>query len=177
MNRRDFLKLTSAAVAGCTLAGASPWSFAQGSGWPVWMRRGDDEYRVDASTPEGYQAVRWLLRDVSAGKVGLPHLDLIRMISYSQAWVAAYNIHSLYTATSGLRLPETNDKTEGASKNSLHMPDKNGWFFALDFRAKGLTAEYTAKLMEAVGMGGVGLYWRRNFVHGDVGRKRSWARK
>ena len=141
------------------------------------MRRGNDEYRFDASTPEGYQAVRWLLRDVSAGKVGLPHLDLVRLVSFSQAWVAAHGIHSLYTVTSGLRLPETNSKIEGAALSSLHQPDKNGWFFALDFRAKGLTAEYTAKLMEAVGMGGVGLYWQREFVHGDVGRKRRWEGK
>jgi uncharacterized protein YcbK (DUF882 family) len=145
--------------------------------WPLWMRRGKDEWRFDAATEEGYRAAMWLLRDVQANRMGYPHPRLLYLLSWMQSWLAAHKIHSLIDATSGMRLQHTNVKIEGAAKGSFHLPDENNYFFATDFRARGLDAPYTAKLLQAVGMGGIGVYWQRDFVHADVGRPRTWKGK
>jgi uncharacterized protein YcbK (DUF882 family) len=153
------------------------WSLEGLPSMPLWMRRGKDTYQFDAASPDGYRAAMWLLRDVQAGRMGYPHPKLLEILSFAQSWLAANSFHSLFDATSGLRVRATNNRTEGAAQSSLHLPTPEGWFFATDFRAQGLDAPYTAKLMELVGMGGVGLYWQRDFVHADVGRVRRWQGK
>lgn len=172
LGRRDFLRL----VAGAATAVAVPPVFAQTQqAWPLWLRRGKDEHRFDAAQQDGYKAAMWLLRDVRAGAYGLPHPRLLYLASWAQSWLAAHSIHAVFDVTSGLRLPATNAAIEGAAQASLHLPTPDWYFFAFDFRARGLDAEYTAMLMRAVGMGGVGIYWKRDFVHADVGRRRDWS--
>ena len=144
---------------------------------PLWLKRGDEEYRFDASTPEGYRAAMWLMRDIQAGKVGYPHPYLLQVLARAQNWLAAYAFHIRFDITSGMRTYETNRQIEGAARSSLHQPTADGWFFATDFRGKNLDATYTAKLMQAVGAGGVGLYWQREFVHADIGKPRTWVKK
>ena len=144
---------------------------------PLWLRRGNEEFRFDASTPEGYRAAMWLMRDIQSNRVGYPHPYLLQALARAQNWLAAYAFHIRFDVTSGMRTLETNQKTEGAARSSLHQPNPDGWFFATDFRGKNLDATYTAKLMQAVGAGGVGLYWQREFVHADIGRPRTWVKK
>lgn len=141
---------------------------------PLWLTRGRDEYRVDIATKDGYKALRWALRDVMADKMGYPDLALLSALSRAQTALASLKMHSRFDFTSGLRTPQTNSKIEGAAQASLHLPDADGYFKASDFRAKGFDSEFTAKLMRMVGMGGIGIYHVRDFVHADTGRMRTW---
>jgi uncharacterized protein YcbK (DUF882 family) len=141
---------------------------------PLWLMRADEVFRIDVATVKGYKAAQWALRDIQAGRMGFPDVSLLTALSRSQVALATLNRHSRYDITSGMRTVGTNNKTEGAALGSLHTPDKKGEFLATDFRAAGFDAAFTARLMRMVGMGGVGMYVQRDFVHADTGRKRSW---
>lgn len=143
---------------------------------PLWLRRDKEVFRMDVATPEGYKVAQWVLRDVQAGRMGLPDMKLLEHISLAQVALARLSLLSRFDILSGMRTHATNNKTEGAAKSSLHLPDANGRFKALDFRARGFDAPFTAKLMGMVGMTGIGLYWDSNFVHADTGRKVKWAK-
>lgn len=143
--------------------------------YPLWLRRSDEAFRIDVSTVSGYKAAQWALRDIQADKIGSPDIKLLIALSKAQTALASLSLHSRFDITSGLRMPETNNKTEGAALASLHLPDRNNFFRAIDFRARGFDAVFTAKLMGMVGMGGIGLYWKRDFVHADTGRPRKWV--
>lgn len=45
---------------------------------------------------------------------------------------------------------------------------------AADISIPGVGVEQIAKLAKAIGVGGVGVYPSRNFIHVDIGRVRSW---
>lgn len=174
LSRRDFLKLATASIAG--LAVGEKVS-AQSISWPLWMKRGKDEYRFDAATPQGFAVARYLLRDIQGGDFqGLPHLQMLQSLSLAQSWFAAYGVHSRFDATSGLRLRSTNARTEGASRNSMHLPDAKGWFFATDFRPRGVEIKKASGWMRAAGLGGIGIYLDDDFLHVDVGPVRAWMR-
>lgn len=144
---------------------------------PLWLRRSDEAYRIDVATAYGYRVAQWALRDIQANRIGMPDIRLLIALSRAQVALASLSLHSRFDITSGLRTPETNNKTEGAALASLHLPDRNKVFRATDFRARGFDAKFTAKLMGMVGMGGIGLYWQRDFVHADTGRSRKWVGK
>lgn len=174
LSRRDFLKTMTASVVALTAGHVA----AQQTSWPLWMRRGKEEYRFDAATQEGFAAARYLLRDIRGGGVqGYPHLNLLQSLSTAQSWFAMYGVHSLFDATSGLRLPHTNAGTEGAARASFHLPTKEGWFFAADFVPKKVDLVQASGWLRAAGIGGIGLYVERGFIHADVGPNRAWMRR
>lgn len=172
MNRRDFIKAVSASV----LAVTTPGAMAKPVSWPLWMKRGKETFRFDAATREGFEVARYVLRDVRGGGVkGLPHLELLQRLSVTQSQFAAYGVHSLFRVNSGLRLHTTNNSIEGAARNSLHLPDKNGWFFASDVVPEGVEIRRAAEWLRYLGMGGIGIY--PTFLHVDVGPERQWVKK
>ena len=79
-----------------------------------------------------------------------------------------------YMLLSGFRSPATNAmlraNSRGVAKNSLHMKGK-----AADLRLKSRSVGQMAKAAEACGAGGVGHYYRSNFVHMDCGPVRTWG--
>lgn len=174
LTRREFLRKAAAAIA---LAATQPL-FAQGGAIPttLWLRRGGDELRLDVATPSGYEGVRYLLRDVRAGVMGHPHTALLQLLCWEQAWLAAYGCHAPFVATSGLRLPRTNDVTEGAARGSTHLPDEKGVFRGADLHHPVISTDYFSRLAALATQGGVGIYIAKNFVHHDVGRVRVWRR-
>lgn len=175
LTRRAFLRLTGAAVA--ALSSPAMAVSQPAISWPLKMRRGKEGYMFDAATREGFAVARYLMRDIRGGNVqGLPHLSILQSLSQSQVWFAAYGVDTVFELTSGLRLPSTNAKTEGASKNSLHMPDKNGWFFAADVRPGTVDIEKAAGWFRLAGLRGIGIYPTDDFLHVDVGSLRSWRR-
>lgn len=171
MNRRDFVKAVGASV----LALTSPKGIAQPVSWPLWMKRGKEVYRFDAATREGFEVARHLMRDVRAGVKGLPHLELLKQLSVAQSQFAAFGVHSLFLVSSGLRTHGTNNSIEGAARNSFHLPDKNGWFFATDIRPEGVNLQRAAEWLRYLGMGGIGIY--PSHLHVDVGPERQWVKK
>lgn len=178
LTRRTFLKAVAASVAGA--AGgvlAAPAESVAFASWPLWLRRNGEEFRFDAATTDGFAAARYLMRDIRAGGVvGYPHLVLLQLLSNAQSIFAAYGVHAAFDVTSGLRLPSTNAATEGAARASFHLPDPNGWFFAADIRPDKIDVEKAAGWFRYVGIGGIGLYPDRGFLHVDVGPARTWRR-
>ena len=75
---------------------------------------------------------------------------------------------------SGLRLAATNRSTEGASRSSLHQPDRANFFRAVDYRSATVNSEYLGRLAALAQQGGVGFYDAAGFVHVDVGPSRYW---
>lgn len=140
----------------------------------LWVSRGSDEAQIDYSTAEGYRAIAWMLRDVRAGVIGVPHGRLLEQWSWMQAWLAAYGYHVRFDIHSGLRTPATNHSTEGAALASYHLPNDQGVFRAGDFSTPTIPSEYMGRLAWLSQQGGVGFY-TRDFIHTDVrGLPVSW---
>ncbi len=167
MNRRDFTKLLLAAPALTT----STELFASENSLPtvLWGRRGGLEYRLDFFTAQGYRAVCDLLKDVQQNVTAHPDPQLLFALSWMQIWLAQRGHHHPYEFLSGLRTPYTNSRTENAAMNSLHQPDRNNVFRAVDFRMKDIPSEYMSHLAIYIQQGGVGIY-ARDFLHMDTGR-------
>jgi uncharacterized protein YcbK (DUF882 family) len=181
MLRRDFLKGMAFATATAPLIAprdilAGTLQSAQtftATGQPVptvlWMKRGSDEARLDFSTEEGYRQVAWLLRDKQSGSIGKPHMRLLQLMAWQQAWLAAYGIHIRMNIHSGLRMPWTNQHTENAAKNSYHLPDRDMVFKAADYDTPNVPSNYMGQLARYASQGGVGFYPASGFTHIDTG--------
>jgi uncharacterized protein YcbK (DUF882 family) len=122
----------------------------------------------------GYYEACTVLRDVRADQVGLIDPRLLDVLS-GLHWVDLMEKQPLMAliVLSGLRLPHTNARIEGAAKDSEHTRGK-----AVDVRHPRLTPQQLATRIQALkGLaGGLGVYVDRNFVHVDSGRFRSWGR-
>jgi uncharacterized protein YcbK (DUF882 family) len=79
-----------------------------------------------------------------------------------------------YMLLSGYRTPQTNamlrSESHGVAKHSLHIQG-----MAADLRLKSRTVAQMASAAQACSAGGVGHYYRSNFVHMDCGPVRTWA--
>lgn len=78
-----------------------------------------------------------------------------------------------YMMLSGYRSPQTNAmlraRSRGVARNSLHMRGQ-----AADLRLKSRSIQQMAGAATACNSGGVGTYYRSNFVHMDCGDVRHW---
>lgn len=180
IGRRDFCRqmgvLVAAAVA-CPerVLAVEPMRLDQAP--PVlWLQRGGESYRMNYATPEGYQAVRYMLRDRRANQMGHPSMQLLRILSWTQAWLAGYGALTAYNVLSGLRIKSTNDATEGAALRSHHLPDAQGVFGATDVQPIVVSTMYLSQLTALLKAGGVGFYPKKNFCHIDDGRPRVFIR-
>lgn len=71
---------------------------------------------------------------------------------------------------SGYRTRATNSRLRGAARNSYHTKG-----MAADLRLSSRSVREMSRAALALGSGGVGTYWRSNFVHVDSGPIRSWT--
>lgn len=174
MNRRQFLAGVSSAA---LLAHFDRLALA--SQTPAYtlldVQRGQDRFQLDFSTSEGYDTVAWLLRDPMAGQVGHPNVDMLRLAAWAQVVLAEHHAYTVFEITSGLRTRQTNQSMEGAARNSRHLPDAQGQFFAMDIKPKGVNIDQLAKIMMYPAFGGVGVY--RSHVHFDIRDKPTLWRK
>ncbi|WP_424933567.1 YcbK family protein [Amaricoccus macauensis] len=74
-----------------------------------------------------------------------------------------------YLVISGFRTQRTNRMLRGAASNSYHMKA-----MAADVRLKSRSTKQVAGAALACNAGGVGTYYRSNFVHMDCGPVRTW---
>lgn len=78
-----------------------------------------------------------------------------------------------YLLLSGYRTPRTNamlrSRSRGVARKSLHMKGQ-----AADLRLKSRSVAQMTKAAQACAAGGVGSYYRSNFVHMDCGPVRTW---
>jgi uncharacterized protein YcbK (DUF882 family) len=144
--------------------------------------------------PQAHSDISWFLRDVrfehmlaardphirlalNRGAITAAHLSpwtlmdpvLIDILYAYSSWLQFYNISSPLVMTSGFRHLITNTLTEGAARDSWHMKGGAG-----DFLVNGVNIAALARFGQWLAGGGVGLYTRRNFIHVDRGRVRSW---
>lgn len=136
----------------------------------------DGEYRIDGVVPgDARRALNWFLRDHHtdiATTMDIGTMDLVWRLQglYRRArgHTPTVNIHSAY------RTRSTNDTlvSEGAALNSYHLRGQ-----AVDVSVQGYGIYILANFAQQVGAGGLGLYWRGNFVHVDTGPTRFWYRR
>lgn len=117
----------------------------------------------------GYNIACTLLRDVVSKKTVAIDLKLIDLIFIISAYLRIKQLPGKVLINSGYRTAEFNSKLEGAALNSMHVQAK-----AADIRIPGVPAEQMAKLAKAIGVGGVGVYQLKNFLHIDTGVVRTW---
>ena len=132
-------------------------------------------YRRNQPTGRRWQAKPYfqickLLRDVEYGQSIRMSPKLIDLLYIIQAYLKANGKPYVIHITSGYRTPEHNKRLRGAASNSLHMQG-----LAADITVPGIPVSELSKLVKAIGVGGVGIYPRKNFVHVDVGRVRTWT--
>ncbi len=84
------------------------------------------------------------------------------------------DVNEPFMLLSGYRSPETNamlrEHSRGVARNSLHMQGQ-----AADLRLASRSVKQVARAAESCGAGGVGHYYRSNFVHMDCGSVRTWG--
>ncbi|WNV05925.1 D-Ala-D-Ala carboxypeptidase family metallohydrolase [Candidatus Methylospira mobilis] len=140
----------------------------------LWIKRGKDEFRANLNDVEHYRQVCWLLRDTRANVNRLASPWLLHSVAMLQALVAKEIGWKPIEVVSGLRMPETN-RAVGGCRNSFHLPDARGMFYAMDVRMQGVSSTTVGRIWQNLGQGGTGFYEGKNFVHLDVGNPRSWG--
>ncbi|MEN8262286.1 MAG: YcbK family protein [Nitrospirota bacterium] len=179
LNRRDFLKLGGVAFAAAFVP--SPSFSALMS--PVQPEKSVLIYNVH--TGESLKAVYWsegkyhpdvlkdinyILRDFRADKIQT--IDM-RLLDFLNEIRLRLDTRQYFHVVSGYRSPETNERLrrnrKGVAKNSMHLYGK-----AVDFRVPKRNLVLVRKAAMGLRYGGVGFYPYSDFVHVDVGRRRSW---
>ncbi|MBE1281783.1 MAG: DUF882 domain-containing protein [Rhodobacteraceae bacterium] len=126
----------------------------------------DGKYIKDA-----VKEVNHFMRDWRNDKVKSMDLRTIDIMAASHNLL---NVNEPYMLLSGYRSPETNAmlrrRSRGVAKNSLHMKGQ-----AADLRLASRSVSQVAKAAISCRAGGVGKYYRSNFVHMDCGDVRSWG--
>jgi uncharacterized protein YcbK (DUF882 family) len=179
MNRPGFLH----ALAGAALAGMSPRAIAaavpKSRTRILWLRHQDGDevvapFCVDGRTVylPGYQRICWLLRDRHvASSEGYVRFDIveIEVLWEVQHALALLGVFKPLVITSGYRTLETNEATEGAARNSMHLYAK-----AADMYVDGVTTRDLFDVCWSRALaGGMGYY--DDHVHVDSGTRRWWV--
>lgn len=143
---------------------------------PHTDERFDGLYAVDgAYETAAWRQLNWLLRDHHVDKATDMDPGVFDLLwAMSRRYRVATGRQVTINLHSGFRTPETNEKlrSEGAARNSLHLQGK-----AVDLSVQGYGMVFLANHARAVASGGLGLYWRSDFVHLDTGPKRLWFRR
>ena len=116
------------------------------------------------------QDINSLLRDHRSGDIYPIDTGLLDLLFVLQATVGSCKA---YQVISGYRSPATNaslhNKSSGVAKRSYHMQGR-----AIDIRLPGCDLKHLHTAALSIKAGGVGYYPDSNFIHVDVGPRRSW---
>lgn len=180
MQRTDFLvALIAAALAGLSPRAARA-AIPNGTRRVLWLRRagyGDEialPFCMDGRTvyAPGYRAICWLMRDRNVAPAqGYVRYDIVEIEALWEVQQALrlHGIGGPLVITSGYRSPQTNNATEGAARNSMHLYAK-----AADLYVDGISMRdlFSTCWSRAVS-GGIGYY--DDHVHLDSGTRRWWV--
>jgi uncharacterized protein YcbK (DUF882 family) len=180
MRRRNFLTaLTAAALSGLS-ARAVRAAVPNGRRRVLWLRHVDDvsdtvaPFCIDGRTVymPGYEAICWLMRDrhVPAAQ-GYVRFDIVEIEALweVQQTLALLGIRRPLVITSGYRTEQTNESTEGAARNSMHLYAK-----AADMYVEGTSMRELFDVCWSRSIsGGMGYY--DDHVHLDSGTRRWWV--
>jgi uncharacterized protein YcbK (DUF882 family) len=180
MRRPDFLL----SLAGAALAGMSPMAVAAAvptaTRRVLWLRRAgySDEivapFCVDGRTVymPGYWQICWLMRDRHVAPAqGYVQVDIVEIEALWEVQQALllHGIREPLVITSGYRTVQTNNATENAARNSMHVYAK-----AADMYVPGISTRdlFDACWSRAIS-GGIGYY--EDHVHLDSATRRWWV--
>lgn len=125
----------------------------------------------DRWLPGAYERICWILRDVQANEVAPIDYRLVAILAWAQWLLQRYGYTGPIHVLSGYRSIETNLRTEGAAKNSMHLRGA-----AVDIRAPAIPSTLMGRFFATLASGGVGVYRSKEFVHLDTGPVRIWNR-
>ncbi len=180
MRRPDFLT----ALAAATFAGMSPRAVRAAIPAArrriLWLRHEADSseviapFCVDGRTvyQPGYREICWLMRDRHVPSAqGYVQFDVVEIEALweVQRALALNGIYKPLVITSGYRTPQTNEATENAARNSMHLYAK-----AADMYVEGLSMRdlFDTCWSRSIS-GGMGYY--DDHVHLDSGTRRWWV--
>ena len=115
----------------------------------------------------GYNDLCRIFADIRAGVAVQMDPNLFVVLAQAQQWLSSNHINRPIVLTSGYRTKHTNETTEGAAFNSMHLYGK-----AADVKIEGIPADYLARLLRMCGGSGIGIY--PSFVHVDTWKERAW---
>jgi uncharacterized protein YcbK (DUF882 family) len=140
----------------------------------LWLRRpnGEEFYVVYWSGGQvdvaNYVRLCYLLRDAHESQTVMMDVNLLNLLYGLQHWQELLlNRPTPILTTSGYRTSGTNQKTEGAARNSMHLYGR-----AADIKSNAYSPEILGRMAGFFGMGGVGHY--PTFTHVDTGQVRFW---
>ncbi|MCV2889946.1 YcbK family protein [Ruegeria aquimaris] len=126
----------------------------------------DGDYIKDA-----VKEINFFMRDWRVDQVKTMDLRTIDIMAASHNLL---DVNEPYMLLSGYRSPQTNamlrSKSRGVARNSLHMQGQ-----AADLRLASRSVSQIANAAASCRAGGVGKYYRSNFVHMDCGDIRTWG--
>ncbi len=179
LNRRDFLKLGSVAFAAAFVPSSSFSALTR----PVQPDKSVLIYNVHTGEslktvywsegeyhPDALDDINYILRDFRTDKIQTIDMHLLDYLNDIRIRLGT---RQYFHVVSGYRSPETNEllrrNRKGVAKNSMHLYGK-----AVDFRVPKRDLGLVRKAALGLQYGGVGFYPYSDFVHVDVGRRRSW---
>ena len=125
----------------------------------------DNEY-----IPEVLEEISFFMRDWRRNEIKTIDRRTIDIIAASHKLL---NTNEPYTLLSGYRSTKTNAmlrrRSRSVARNSLHMTGQ-----AADIRLSSRSVKQVFKAAAKCSGGGVGRYYRSNFVHMDCGPVRTW---
>ena len=177
ISRRNFLKISTAAVASMAVA---PSVFASKSAAHERVLQFHNLHTgehlkatfwaQDDYVAEELEAINRLLRDHRTGDIAEMDHRLLDQLYALQDKVGG---QGKFEIISGYRSPKTNAMLQGSSsgvaKKSLHMQGR-----AADIRLPGVELKHLRLAALDLKDGGVGYYPKSNFIHVDTGRPRFW---
>ena len=198
MTRRRLLKAAAVVPALFAARWSEAQEFHVADFWErpryVWMKRpatGEeikDIYWANGNLiPEAYNRISWFMRDVkmerrigllaALGKMppagwfaGIGMSPVLLDILYAtNGWLDHFGLSRPLILNSGHRHQVTNNATEGAARNSLHVLGRAG-----DIVIPGVSATSVSRYGVWLSAGGVGFYPSKGFTHVDDGRLRIW---
>jgi uncharacterized protein YcbK (DUF882 family) len=180
MHRGDFLFALAAATFAGVSPGAARAAVPAGARRILWLRHQEDQsdviapFCIDGRTvyEPGYRMICWLMRDrhvpASQGYVRFDIVEIEALWEVQQT-LALQGIRKPLIITSAYRTTLTNEATEGAARNSMHVYAK-----AVDMYVEGVGMRDLFDVCWSRSIsGGIGYY--DDHVHLDSGTRRWWV--
>lgn len=125
-------------------------------------------YTVTGYDMDMVKRLNWFMRDWREREAVWMDVRLFWTLSAIRAAAMKDGHDGMIRYNSGFRTRKTNNKIEGAARNSMHLRGQ-----ASDFSLHGIPPKTVYRYARWLGVGGVGNY--PTFTHIDTGRDRHWG--
>jgi uncharacterized protein YcbK (DUF882 family) len=178
LSRRAALTGAMSIAATAAVTPLCAWAAAPGALRRINIYSPRTDERLDAIyyvqgqyVPDVMQRLNNILRDVRSDEARTMDPRLIDLMAAAQRLIG---YDRPFSVISGYRTQRTNDmlrrRSGGVAKKSYHVKG-----MAADLRMEGVSVDLLQKAGKHIGVGGVGIYTKSNFVHLDSGPVRSWG--